>query len=44
MVFDVSERKSFEDIKTHWHEDAKNGVKPETLIYLVGNCTDVEEA
>lgn len=43
IVFDITDKQSFEDAVTYWYTEIKNSCPPETQILLVGNKCDLED-
>jgi GTPase SAR1 family protein len=43
IVFDITDKQSFEDAISYWHTEIKNSCPPETQILLVGNKCDLED-
>ena len=43
LVYDISNRASFDEIKDYYNEEIKEKCKPEIKVILLGNKTDLEE-
>jgi GTPase SAR1 family protein len=43
IVYDVSQRESFDNVKKVWYEDIKNAELTNVALVLVGNKIDLEE-
>ena len=43
LVFDITCRQSFDDIKTQWLKEVRDHTAANIIIYLVGNFADLEE-
>ena len=44
LVFDITQRSSFEDIQNQWLREIRDHTSPSIVIYLIGNFSDMEEA
>ena len=43
LVFDITQRTSFEDIQNQWLREIRDHTSPSIVIYLIGNFADMEE-
>lgn len=43
IVFDITDKQSFEDATNYWYAEIKNSCPPETQILLVGNKCDLAD-
>ena len=43
LVFDLTNRQSFEDLKTQWLNEVRDETSARVVIYLIGNLADLEE-
>ena len=43
LVFDITNRASYDDIKNQWLKEIRDHTNPSIVIYLVGNFSDMEE-
>ena len=43
LVFDITNRGSFEDIQNQWLREIRDHTSPSIVIYLIGNFSDMEE-
>ena len=44
LVFDITQRSSFEDIQNQWLREIRDHTAPSIVIYLIGNFSDMEES
>jgi len=42
IVFDITDKQSFEDAIQYWYGEIRNSCPPETQILLVGNKSDMQ--
>lgn len=43
LVFDITNRASFDDIRNQWLKEIRTHTNPGIVIYLIGNFSDMEE-
>ena len=43
LVFDITNRQSFEDIRDSWLREIREYTSPSIVIYLIGNFSDMED-
>ena len=44
LVFDITSRASFDDIKNQWLREIRNYTAPSIIIYLIGNFSDCSDS
>lgn len=43
LVFDITSRASFDDIRNQWLREIRNYTAPSIVIYLIGNFADMDD-
>ena len=44
IIFDLNDPQSFEEIEDYWLTEAKNNISDDTIIFILGNKSDMEHA